>query len=240
MLAQVDNWLARLIPARCVLCGLEAAAGMLCRGCRADLPWISPGCSRCSAPLPPAVPPGTCAACDLVLSGIDRVRAALVYEFPVDRLVAAAKFRGRLECARALGDLLAGALVGDSLGPPRCDLVVPVPLHPARLASRGYNQAAVIGRAAARAVGCAQNTRSCGRRVNTPAQSGLAGSARRENVRGAFVVRRDLAGLTVAVVDDVITTGHTVSALAVALRRAGATRVEAWCAARVVTGQDAR
>jgi len=213
---------------------------MLCPGCGADLPWIMSGCSRCGAPLPPGTPAGQCAHCDLVLHGIDRVRAALVYEFPVDSLVAAAKFRGRLECARALGDLLARALADDSAARPGCDLVVPVPLHPARLGARGYNQAAIIGAAAARAAGLALDTAACLRRLNTPAQSGLAGSARRANVRGAFAARRDLSGLTIAVVDDVITTGHTVSALAVALRRAGATGVEAWCAARVVTGQDPR
>jgi ComF family protein len=175
-----------------------------------------------------------------VLRGIDRVRAALVYEFPVDGLVAGAKFRGRLECAHALGDLLAWTLAGSGAPRPGCDLVVPVPLHPARLGRRGYNQAAIIGAAAARATGALLDTGACLRLRNTLAQSGLAGRARRANVRGAFKVRRQLTGLTIAVVDDVVTTGHTVSALAVALRRAGAIRIEVWSAARVLTGQGAR
>ncbi len=240
MLDQVDNWLTRFVPDRCVLCGLNAATGMLCAGCSADLPWILSGCSRCSAPLPAGAPAGACAGCDLVLRGIDRVRAALVYDFPVDSLVAAAKFRGRVECARVLGDLLARSLTRDAKDVPGCDLVVPVPLHPDRFGRRGYNQASIIGRAAARATASLLDTKVCARRLNTPPQSGMAGGARRANVRGAFAARRDLEGLTIALVDDVITTGHTVSALAVALRRAGAAGVEAWCAARVVAGQAPR
>lgn len=228
------------MPLRCLLCGLASGAAMVCRGCCEDLPWIVSGCSRCGAPLPPGVPPGPCAACDLALRGIDRVRAALVYEYPVDSLVAAAKFHGRVECARLLGELLARHLAGDGGDAPACDLVVPVPLHPDRLGRRGYNQAAVIAAPAALAAGAAVDQHAGKRRVNTPPQSGLAGSDRRANVRAAFAARRDLEELDVAIVDDVITTGHTVSALAVALRRAGARRVEAWCAARVVSAQPPR
>jgi ComF family protein len=229
--------LARLLPAPCVLCGLAGDGGQFCAGCRADLPWITGACHRCGRPLPRGASPGLCGGCDLALAGLDRVRAALVYEYPVDSLVAAAKFHGRPECARALGEALARWL---NTAPPRPppDLVVPVPLHPLRVARRGYNQAAVIATAVAHAARL--NPAACRRRRNTPAQSGLPGPVRRVNLRDAFVARCDLSGLAVAIVDDVVTTGHTISALALTLRRAGAVSVEGWCVARVVMGQTAR
>lgn len=170
---------------------------------------------------------------------VDRVRAAVVYERPVDHLVTAAKFTGRLDCAHALGELLACQLQREAQAT-RCELVIPVPLHPARLARRGYNQAAVVGAVAARAVGLPFKARLCRRRVSTSAQSGLARGARRANVRDAFVGSDALAGVKLALVDDVVTTGHTLSALACALREAGAAHVEAWCVARVVSGQGPR
>lgn len=167
------------------------------------------------------------------------MHAAVVYEYPVDHLVAAAKFQRRADCAYALGEILARSLVSAG-AVAQCDIVVPVPLHPIRLARRGYNQAELVGEVVARALGVTLQRRLCRRRRHTRAQSRLSGGARRVNVRGAFTVRGAVAGRTVAIVDDVITTGHTISALASALRRAGAAGVRAWCAARVVAGQGAR
>ena len=159
---------------------------MLCAGCSADLPWILSGCSRCSAPLPAGAPAGACAGCDLVLRGIDRVRAALVYEFPVDSLVAAAKFRGRVECARVLGDLLARSLTRDAKGVPGCDLVVPVPLHPDRFGRRGYNQA--VDHRPRCGPGDSFGAGHKGLRASPEYATaiGMAGGARRANVRGAL------------------------------------------------------
>lgn len=239
MPSQVNDWLVRFVPAWCALCGLPAGRSRLCAGCMDDLPWLSSACRRCGAPLPAGSPVALCAGCDVVMAGLDRVRAALVYEYPVDRLVTAAKFHGRADFAHALGEALARYLATDR-DVSGCELVVPVPLHPVRLARRGYNQAELIGLGAAKAAGASLRTGFCGRRRHTQPQSGLASSARRANVRHAFAIRRDVRGLAVAIVDDVLTTGHTVSALARAFRQAGAARVEAWCAARVVTGQDHR
>lgn len=208
-------------------------------GCREDLPWISAGCERCGAPLPQDAGPGRCARCDLVLGSIDRVQAALVYEWPVDHLVLAAKFAGRIDCACALGELLARPFRTGRLRV-QSEVVIPVPLHRSRFGRRGYNQAAIIGAALAGAVGLPMREALCRRRRNTSAQSGLEGRARRANVQGAFVAHPEVAGVTVALVDDVVTTGHTLSSVARALREAGAAGVEAWCAARVVAGQGAR
>ena len=234
---QVDYWSACLIPWPCVLCGQRAGLERVCSGCRADLPWITHPCVRCSAPLPPGAAPGLCAGCDLNLVGLAQVRAGLIYEYPVDALVVAAKFQARREFARALGELLVAALVRQSLCALPADLIVPVPLHPARLGSRGYNQAVEIAQPVAAALGLPLVTRLCHRSRNTAAQSALPGHARRKNLSAAFSVRGSVARTRVLIVDDVVTTGHTLSSLAGSLRRAGATQVTAWCAARVVPDQ---
>ncbi len=234
MLEKVDQWLCHWLPRRCLLCGLPAGRRSICAGCRADLPWLQQACRRCAAPLPAGAPPGYCAQCDLSLTAIDRYRAALVYDYPVDRLVTGAKFNRRPEFARALGDLLTEYIGAELPAESRPDRLIVVPLHPYRLVQRGFNQAEEIALPIARGLGIPMDRTSCRRRRNTPAQSGLGGTARRQNLHRAFACRCCFAAQSLAIVDDVVTTGCTASALADVLRAAGAERIEVWSAARVV------
>ncbi len=234
MALEVDRWREawlRILPHACALCGLPSGRRRFCRGCLADLPWIDHGCPRCARPLPPGG--SVCACSDLCLAGIERLRAALVYEFPVDSLLLAAKFRRRLDLAAAAGELLASKLAQDRDSPLPA-LLLPVPLHPRRQRQRGYNQAAEIAAASARRLGVPLAATACRRQRNTAPQTGLGGAERRRNLAGAFVVAPTVRGRRLAIVDDVVTTGSTVSALACALRAAGAEYVEAYCVARVV------
>jgi ComF family protein len=240
MFDQVDRWLSRIAPRRCLLCDLDSGRHCLCAGCLRDLPWLGRGCRRCAAPLPPAAPDGTCASCDLAVEGVSRYRAALVYEYPVDQLVAAAKFRRRPELARALGEALARALRVQAEERERPDCLVPMPLHPLRLAHRGFNQADEIARPLVRDLRIPVRPDLCRRRRHTPPQTSLDGAARRRGMPGAFAARPSVQGLSVAIVDDVVTTGSTCSALALELRNAGAARVEAWSAARVLAQPTAK
>jgi len=150
------------------------------------------------------------------------------YDFPVDALIQAYKYGGELRLAVLLGDALARA----ALEP--VDLIVPMPLSPERLRSRGYNQAQEL----ARRVGAARGTpvwpRACRRVMDTPPQALLPWRERARNVRGAFVCDADVAGKRVAVVDDVLTTGATLNELARNLKRAGAAAVYGWVVARAV------
>jgi ComF family protein len=164
---------------------------------------------------------------------VDRCRSALIYEYPVDRLITRAKFQSRAECARALGEMLSvylrAARIGGGLALP--DALLPVPLHRDRQAQRGFNQAAEIARPVSRALHLPV-LRGCTRIVNTIEQTTLTGAARRANIRGAFRVTADLRGARIAIVDDVLTTGSTATELATRLRAAGAASVEVWAVAR--------
>jgi ComF family protein len=110
--------------------------------------------------------------------------------------------------------------------------LVPVPLHPGRLAERGYNQALEIARVLGGGLDLPLDSRCCHRVAATPPQAGLDEVARRRNIRGAFAVHSPLPWSRVAIVDDVVTTGSTVSELARVLRRAGVREIEVWAAAR--------
>jgi ComF family protein len=141
------------------------------------------------------------------------------------------KYRSERHLGRALGLLLA-----DSLEAPdhRIDALVGVPLHPRRLRARGFNQANEIAAPIARALGRPLLQSGFRRILATRPQTELDRSARLRAPLGSFAVSRNLAGLGIAIVDDVITTGATVDAFAATIRAAGAVRVEAWSVARSV------
>jgi len=150
------------------------------------------------------------------------------YEFPCDRLVQALKYRARL----SLAGFFARSLASRPL--PEVDLIVPMPLHRRRLAERGFNQALEIARGLARHLGRPIEPRSVLRVKDTLPQTELPYEERTKNVRGAFLCKLDLSRASVAVLDDVMTTGATLNELARALKRAGATRVENFVIARTV------
>lgn len=213
---------------RCLVCGTRSPAA-LCAGCFRDLPWNEPACPRCAAPLP-ALAGAPCGACARRPPEFAAAYAAFAYAWPVDRLLRAFKFRGRLAIGRALALALADYVCAHA--PERPDLVIPVPLHRTRLAARGFDQASEIARPLAHRLGRPAEPLALRRVRATAAQSGLGRTARRRNLRRAFECRHPVAGLHVAVVDDVVTTGSTAEAAAVALDRAGARRVTLYALAR--------
>ena len=163
---------------------------------------------------------------------IQRVVAPFTYESPLDVHIQAMKFRPSRAMGRALGLLLVEALESRGVAD-EVDALVPVPLHRRRLIERGFNQAFEIARPVAAATGLPLIIRGIHRHANTQPQSLLAAHERYRNMRGAFSIHRNLKGLNVAIVDDVITTGATVNTLAASLREAGAGEIHAWALARV-------
>jgi len=156
------------------------------------------------------------------------VVAALAYAFPADALVRALKYRGALACARPLAGALADALDSE----PYPDLVMPMPLAPRRLRERGFNQAMEIARLVGAEFGLAITANGCRRSRESAPQASLPWKERAANVRNAFACELDLEGKTVAVVDDVLTTGATLNELALTLKRRGAREVWGWVVAR--------
>ena len=114
------------------------------------------------------------------------------------------------------------------------DFIAPMPLHPARLRERGFNQALEIARRVSNKSGIALLPGACKRIKDTPPQTGLPWREREKNIRGAFACELDLTGQHIAVLDDVMTTGATLNELARVLRKRGATEVSAWVVARTL------
>ena len=213
-----------LFGGSCFLCKGKAEA-LLCDPCDADLPRVKRDlCPRCALDSPAGAVCGRCLAHP---PHYDATVAALAYRFPADVLVQALKFRGQLALAPFLGDLLSKCISSNDV-----DYVVPVPLSPERLRSRGYNQALEIARHVAHPAGGRLAPELCERTRDTPAQTELPLAERAKNVRGAFHCPRLLAGARVAVLDDVMTTAATLDEMAVTLKRAGAAHVVNWVVAR--------
>jgi ComF family protein len=160
--------------------------------------------------------------------------AAIAYAYPADRLIQRLKYGGRLALAVPLADLLAASVLDRLPSQPLPDALVPVPLSAPRQRGRGFNQAAEIARAASARLG-RPVLHALERHRDAPAQATLSRRRRVANVRGAFRCVEPVRGLSLALVDDVMTTGATLAAAATALNQGGATRVAAWAVARTLS-----
>ena len=228
----IDSLLSTVYPPICVLCQAAGLEGMdICPGCLADLPHNRSCCALCALPLPSGHPAGRlCGECQKHAPAFDRCYSAFLYREPLSQLVTGLKFHGRMHYGRLLGQLLVRTLREQGALTPA--LLIPVPLHPQRLRERGYNQSLELARWVARDLGLNLDSETCTRPRPTAAQSGLSLKERPKNVRGAFSVVRPLEVEKVAILDDVVTTGSTVSELAKVLKRAGVKRVDVWAVAR--------
>ena len=233
----VNDWLKRvqaiLLPPYCVLCGGDGQPPLLdlCAPCDADLPRNSHACVRCAAPLPSsAVPELTCGACLRRPPRFDRATVPFRYAYPLDHLVRDFKYHGRLAYGRVLGTLLADFLAAEDL--PRPDVLIPVPLFPARHRDRGFNQAYEIARPVADRLHIPIEDRLCSRVRATEDQTTLTAALRRRNVRRAFALTRRPGARHVAILDDVLTTGSTVNEMTRVFKRSGVRTVSVWAVAR--------
>ena len=226
LLNYCSRFVQSCLPVACVLCGAMTRGAAICAACDAALPRLTQDrCGRCALPL---AEPGVCGACIRAPPAYDAVTAPYTYGFPVDALIHAYKYGGRLALAPLLAGVLARTVTRE------VDAIVPMPLSPGRLRERGFNQAQELARDVGRVLGLEVLPHACRRPRETPPQAALPWKMRAKNVRGAFVCDIDLTGRRIAVVDDVMTTGATLNELARVLTRAGATEVRGWVIARTL------
>ena len=224
-------------PRDCLACDAPLPPGHADAVCAACVETMhaprAPLCPRCGIPLAAG---RACPDCVRLPPAFRMARAAAVYRpsdaglNPLARAVHGLKYAGRRPLAAALGRLLV------ERWPYADDVVlVPVPLHPARLRARGYNQAALLARVVARRRRLPLDVHALRRTRDTANQPGLGAVARRTNLADAFAVPRPsrVVGRTIVLVDDVLTTGATADACARALCAAGAAAVDVWAVGRV-------
>ncbi len=231
-LADWSRWLtqveARLFPAHCLVCRAPGMPGWdLCAGCLQTLPRLLTACPCCAEPLATVA---LCGHCQQHPPAFERAWAALRYQPPVDQLIQAFKFHGRLVAGRLLSELLRDALHPTALAD--AEAVLPVPLHPARLRQRGFNQSVELARPLARHWKVPLLTDVAVRVRYTQPQSQLSRPLKARNVRAAFALQRPLAYRHVLLIDDVMTTGSTLRELAQVLKAGGAHTVDVAVVAR--------
>lgn len=219
------HWLHHLFHGRCRFCTARCDRWEICPGCLEDLPWITAGCQHCGMPL--ASGARICGQCLSAPLAIQRTQALWTYSDDIDTLIQAFKFNGDLAAGRLLAEMTAETLHrrGRACRGP----IIPMPLHPQRYRARGFNQSALIAHWLGPSVMETVVTRS----MHTPSQRGLTAKARQQNLEQAFVLRQPPPRV-VTLLDDVLTTGASLNALAKTLRAGGAEHIEAIVLARAI------
>jgi ComF family protein len=220
------------LPPRCAGCGsIVGQLHSFCPDCWTEVEFLGEsGCSTCGLPLE-ATDAEHCGVCIAKPPRIQRTRAAVAYGELSRSIAIKLKYGRKVALARTMARYMA-PLVSKDAAP----ILVPVPLHRTRLWQRGFNQSALVARELAKATGLRSEEGLLRRVKRTPALKGMSLSQRRKAVAGAFNVdpSAELAGRTVVLIDDVLTTGSTANACARALKLAGAERVELVSWARVI------
>lgn len=233
---------ALVYPPHCIACeAATAEAFSLCVSCWNDTPFIArPYCDRLGTPF--AVDYGEGLISPAAMADpprFDRARAVALHKGTAKSLVSRLKYGERLDLAGPMARMMASAgreILGD------CDLILPVPMHRARLWRRRFNQAALLANALGRETGLPVLVEGLVRRRHTPPQVGLTRAERQKNLTGAFALgppgEMAIAGRRVVVIDDVRTTSSTLNACAHILRKAGAARIDALTFSVVTDGED--
>ena len=219
----------QILPAQpCMLCGSMSHDGLWCNACNTVLPYFdAPHCLVCALPTPTGEVCGHCLTQPPLFS---RTTAVFGYTFPLDKLIQNMKYGEQLALAHAFAKKLAQRIDKNHLP----DYLIAMPLHPAKLRERGFNQSLLLAKTLARELKLKLLPSACQRVRDTPPQSALPWKERKKNVRNAFSCDLDLTGKRIVLVDDVLTTGASLNALAEAVSDKGAIEVSAWVVARTL------
>ncbi|TAK75367.1 MAG: ComF family protein [Gammaproteobacteria bacterium] len=224
----------QLLPPVCILCSHPTARSTnICFTCQQSLPILPDHCLQCAQFFSGMEKTPLCHTCHHQPPPFDRTFALFPYQSPITQLIIQLKFQHRLPIAKSFADLLIQRLQTTWYRRQKLpDLIIPMPLHPHRLRERGFNQAVEIAKPVAKKLGIPLDLHGIKRTKHTQAQSALPALERKRNITNAFTAYRDYSGLTLAVVDDVVTTGQTMAECCHVLKQHGARQIDVWCCAR--------
>ena len=219
------------LPGQCILCGASSNRTLdLCRACEDDLPLISHACTRCALPLTTRSAQ-YCGQCLQTPPPFERTIAVWHYRPPIAQLISGFKYNNRYSYGQTLVKIMAEQLVSTHYGSHLPDLIVPTPLHWRRQLKRGFNQSQQLAHYLSSRLHVPLALAVKREKMTSPQQS-LNARQRRQNLRGAFTVTGNVDGKRLALVDDVMTTGATVTEISRSLLAAGALEIHIWCLAR--------
>jgi len=224
----LENRLSRIILSRCALChALQAETLSLCSACLNDLPWIDNFCYSCGMPLGIS---DTCGSCLILPSVLNQTICAYRYAYPLDLLIRRYKYKQKLDLIQPLVSVLSEKILATSETLP--EVIVPVPLHFNRLFNRGFNQSLEICKILSRIINVPVDNNLIARVRDTTPQFKLTSKQREENLRGAFKITTCRTYQSLAIVDDIITSGATSDEIARLFRRSGVKQIQLWALAR--------
>lgn len=236
-LQRFGNW---LLVTECLLCRNQVNTGKnLCVDCISQLPWNHVACERCAAPFDQmnSFKEEKTIICGQCLSSpplVTKAYAAFVYQTPIAQLITQFKFRQQLTCGSILSELLLKFLQRQYQSQHWPQAIIPVPLHRKRLAERGYNQANELARPLAKSLNIPLCLDLCARVKETNTQTTVSARERAINLKNAFTTVKSHTLNHVAIVDDVLTTGSTVAALAHTLTISGVEQIDVWAVAKTM------
>lgn len=230
---KTQQFLNTLFSPICLICGFSThTASNLCQTCQQSLPILPHHCQFCAQFLP-STTISICGKCQQSRPPFDKVYAIGPYAAGIKQLIRQLKFQQQLTAAEALGILLVHKIQTVWYQHQRLpDLILPIPLHVDRLKERGFNQAIEIARPIQKHCQLPMHVTGISRTKPTLAQSGLTYRQRQANMLQAFEINDDYSGYSIALLDDVMTTGSTLRACSAALKQHGVKRIDIWCCAR--------
>ena len=208
----------------CLLCSAQSRR-LWCAACDRDLVRNEYACRICAARLGRA---GVCGRCLAKKPLFRRTVTAFSYAYPLKFVIRAFKYNNHPEYAATFAAIMAERLAREEMP----EVIVPVPLYKKRQQARGYNQSGLLARRLARLLGVRSEQSLCYRAIDTLPQSTLPIETRKKNIKGAFRLNTRHPPRRLAIVDDVVTTGATVSELALTFKRAGSEIIDVWTIAR--------
>lgn len=225
-----------IFPYTCIICSQHSTLQKdICLDCLNLLPKFPSGCEICARHIPhsPHLLSGiTCGKCISNPPHFDRTLALFSYVHPIDKFIINLKFNHQLIYAKLFGELFVKHLKSYYKNTSFPELVIPIPLHQKRLKQRGFNQVFELAKSIKKHLNIKIDTNSCIKIKNTPPQSLITFDERKVNIKNSFKIKYSIQAKHVAILDDVMTTGHTVNELSKTLKKSGMQKIDVWCIAR--------